>query len=409
MRTVQTGSDSRKGTGMVARPLPPFWKANEGTDMPRDRGKTDDAIARSRAEIVSQITQAMERDGLAWAAEWKGCWSPVNPTTGRRYRGINRLALAAAMRREGFEDPRWCTFNQVRDAGWHVGRGAHATGAIEFWSWYVPTKAFGGDRVVTLERAERLVRDGRLPAEALEGAFLAGRLSHVFNGSQIVGMEPFDASAHAPAEPEVERIADELIASSRCPVVEEATDRAFYRPSEDRIHLPRREQFMTIDGFARTVLHEMCHSTARAVERDVERTPEGYAKEELVAELGSVFAAADAGLDMGRFADADMGQTYLDNHAAYLRSWLGAIKDDPAALARAATSASKAADYMTDRHERLVEERDCVRGPQGKDHSLQVDSRSLSERRLSAMAVAEAMLSGERLSIREAVKPTMSH
>ena len=207
----------------------------------------------------------------------------------------------------------------------------------------------------------------------------------------------------------MERIADELIASSRCPVVEEATDRAFYRPSEDRIHLPRREQFLAMDGFARTALHEMCHSTARAVGRDVERTPEGYAREELVAELGSVFAAADAGLDMGRFADADMGQTYLDNHAAYLRSWLGAIKDDPAALARAATSASKAADYMTDRHERLVEERDRVRGPQGKDHSLQVDSRSLSERRLSAMAVAEAMLSGERLSIREAVKPTMSH
>lgn len=346
---------------MVARPLPPFWKANEGTDMPKDRQKADDAIAKSRAEIISQITQAMEREGLAWAAEWKGCWSPVNPTTGKRYRGINRLALAAAMRREGFEDPRWCTFNQARDAGWHVGRGAHATGAIEFWSWYVPTKAFGGDRVVTLERAERLVRDGRLPAEALEGAFLAGRLSHVFNGSQIVGMEPFDASAHAPAEPEVERIADELIASSRCPVVEEATDRAFYRPSEDRIRLPRREQFMAMDGFARTVLHEMCHSTARAVGRDVERTPEGYAREELVAELGSVFAAADAGLDMGRFADADMGQTYLDNHAAYLRSWLGAIRDDPAALARAATSASKAADYVTDRRERLVEEREKAR------------------------------------------------
>ena len=409
MRMVRRESDDKRGVGSAIPTSSPHWKTRGGTGMPKDRQKADDAIARSRAKIVSQMTQAMERDGLAWAAEWKGCWSPVNPTTGRRYRGINRLALAAAMRREGFEDPRWCTFNQMRDAGWHVGRGVHATGAIEFWSWYVPTKAFGGDRVVTLERAERLVRDGRLPAEALEGAFLAGRLSHVFNGSQIVGMEPFDASAHAPTEPEVERIADELIASSRCPVVEEATDRAFYRPSEDRIHLPRREQFLAMDGFARTALHEMCHSTARAVGRDVERTPEGYAREELVAELGSVFAAADAGLDMGRFADADMGQTYLDNHAAYLRSWLGAIKDDPAALARAATSASKAADYMTDRHERLVEERDRVRGPQGKDHSLQVDSRSLSERRLSAMAVAEAMLSGERLSIREAVKPTMSH
>ena len=138
-----------------------------------------------------------------------------------------------------------------------------------------------------------------------------------------------------------------------------------------------------MDGFARTALHEMCHSTARELGREVERGREGYAREELVAELGSVFAAADAGLDMGAFANADMGQTFLENHAAYLRSWLGAIRDDPAALARAATSASKAADYVTGRRERLIE--DCEHGKE-----RQIDARTLGERAMTAhMAAAE--------------------
>jgi antirestriction protein ArdC len=219
--------------------------------MAKGRGGADDAIAEARAEVVSQIAEAMERDGLAWAAEWRGCWSPTNPTTGRAYRGLNRVSLAVAMHHGGFEDPRWCTFNQLRDAGWHVERGTKAAGSVEFWSWYVSTKRFGGTRAVTLQRAEQLVRDGRLPEEALGGAFLSGRLHHVFNGSQIVGIGSFDMSAHAPAAPGVERMADEFIASSRCPVAEVAGDRAFYRPSEDRIYLPRRAQFTTMDGFAR--------------------------------------------------------------------------------------------------------------------------------------------------------------
>jgi antirestriction protein ArdC len=361
--------------------------------MAKGRGGADDAIAEGRAEVVSRIAEAMERDGLAWAAEWRGCWSPTNPTTGRAYRGLNRVSLAAAMHHGGFEDPRWCTFNQLRDAGWHVERGTKAAGSVEFWSWYVPTKRFGGTRVVTLQRAEQLVRDGRLPEEALGGAFLSGRLHHVFNGSQIEGIGPFDASVHAPAAPEVERIADEFIASSRCPVAEVAGDRAFYRPSEDRIYLPRRAQFTTMDGFARTALHEMCHSTAREVGREVEQGREGYAREELVAELGSVFAAADAGLDMGAFANADMGQTFLENHAAYLRSWLGAIRDDPAALARAATSASKAAGYVTGRREGLLEERTRAIALDARQ-AVPTDVRSLSERAGTARAAGGLVHAG---------------
>jgi hypothetical protein len=140
-----------------------------------------------------------------------------------------------------------------------------------------------------------------------------------------------------------------------------------------------------MDAFARTLLHEMCHSTAREVGRDVERTDEGYAREELVAELGSAFAAADAGLDMSAFANADMGKTFLENHAAYIRGWLTAIRDDPSALARAAAQASKAADFIQARREKLISSRGA--------HALEsaLDLQPLSDRaRFAREAASEA-------------------
>ncbi len=341
--------------------------------MGREAGDGRDAIAEARRGIVEEISAAMERGGLAWAAEWKGCWSPTNATTGKAYRGMNRIALAAAMSRDGLDDPRWCTFNQARDAGWHVRRGERARATVEFWSWYVRLPEGAG--VITLQRAEQLARTGRIPEEALEGAFLKGRLHHVFNASQVDGIEPYDPSAHAPEDIRVERVADELMESSRCPVREERVDEAYYRPSTDTITLPLRQQFTSMDAFARTLLHEMCHSTAREVGREVERTDEGYAREELVAELGSAFAAADAGLDMGAFANADMGKTFLENHAAYIQGWLEAIRHDPSALARAATQASKAADYVTDRRERLLNAR-AERGAEMEKLALSLEERA---------------------------------
>jgi antirestriction protein ArdC len=186
----------------------------------------------------------------------------------------------------------------------------------------------------------------------------------------------------------VERVADELIESSRCPVREERVDEAYYRPSTDTITLPLRSQLTSMDAFARTLLHEMCHSTAREVGREVERSEEGYAREELVAELGSAFAAADAGLDMGAYANADMGRTFLENHAAYLQGWLTAIRDDPSALAKTATQASKAADFVTDRRERLVASRENA----ARTNTL--DRVPLSSRVRSAAEALEAMGAG---------------
>ena len=138
---------------------------------------------------------------------------------------------------------------------------------------------------------------------------------------------------------------------------ETRSDDAFYAPAEDAITMPLRGQFESAEGFCRTLMHEMCHSTAGELGRPLPTDHESYAFEELVAELGSAFSAADAGLDMSAVAKGGSVQTWTQNHAAYLRSWLDEIRDDPSALARAASEASRASDLVIGRYERTRDER----------------------------------------------------
>lgn len=62
----------------------------------------------------------------------------------------------------------------------------------------------------------------------------------------------------------------------------------------------------------------------------------GYAKEELVAELGAAFLCADLGLKLEDRQD----------HAAYIGSWLQVLRDDKRAIFAAAAHAQRAADYL---------------------------------------------------------------
>ena len=75
-----------------------------------------------------------------------------------------------------------------------------------------------------------------------------------------------------------------------------------------------------------------------------------YAKEELVAELGSLFMSADLGIQ-----SADMEGAFYDNHVAYLKSWIHALEDDPDYLFKAASQADKASGYLMGRYEAVLD------------------------------------------------------
>lgn len=176
---------------------------------------------------------------------------------------------------------------------------------------------------------------------------------NVFNACEIEGIPPWTNPQHESDRTAV--VAANLIDSSRCPVMEGGAymGSAAYAPLRDAILIAPRETFRSDESFTRTLLHEMTHSTGHplALGRTMNTqfgSPE-YAKEELVAELGSLFMSADLGIQ-----SADMEGEFYDNHVAYLKSWIRALEDDPDYLFKAASQADKASGYLMERYEAVL-------------------------------------------------------
>ena len=305
-------------------------------------------LAERHKQVADQLISAMEKEGLGWVKTWQDAPPPINAASSKSYNGINRLLLSFVAEQEGFNDPRWATYRQIKKAGWHIEKGTKSPVNVEFWSPYIDTKPYGGTSFSTVSDVKKQVEKGKLPPEVLKAKkHLRVRFYPVFNGSQIKGIDPYEAPHFEHTDEKLATLIDELQASSRCPIEEKLQDRAFYSLGKDSITMPQRTQFYSLDGFVRTQLHEMTHSTMKPLERDVhlEKTG-GRAFEELVAELGSAFCAQDIGLNMERLANSALGQSFLDDHAAYLKGWSQALREDPDVLSRAATKASAASDYL---------------------------------------------------------------
>jgi antirestriction protein ArdC len=139
-------------------------------------------------------------------------------------------------------------------------------------------------------------------------------------------------------EPEVCNKAEELIAASQAKLAFDGGDCAFYSVAQDSIHLPVKNSFKDQLGYYATALHELTHWTGASSPLAREFGPSEkighYAKEELVAELGSSFLCAHVGL------------IYTTQHAAYIESWLTVLKNDTLAIFKAASQARRASEYL---------------------------------------------------------------
>jgi len=116
---------------------------------------------------------------------------------------------------------------------------------------------------------------------------------------------------------------------------------AYYNVSQDFVQLPPFEAFRDAESFYSTLAHETVHWTRHnsRLDRDFGRKrfgDEGYAMEELVAELGSAFLSADL----------DLTPEPRDDHASYIASWIKVLKDDKRAIFAAASHAQRAADFL---------------------------------------------------------------
>ena len=105
----------------------------ERTEMKEQKkSKSLEIVEKQRALVVEKIIEDMKRDGLHWPEPYIPSLSPHNPVSGTVYQGGNRFHLGFVGYMRGFTDNRWCTFNQIRDSGWHLKKGAKAA-LIEKW------------------------------------------------------------------------------------------------------------------------------------------------------------------------------------------------------------------------------------------------------------------------------------
>jgi len=282
-----------------------------------------------RREVTDSIIKMLEEGVAPWQKPWEGSVMPFNPTTERSYRGGNALHLLATGIGREYADPRWMTYKQAAQQGWQVRQGEKGT-HIEFWE--VKERSNEKDAAPEPHGTES-------PAQE-NGQRLIHRVYTVFNAKQIDGIPEYQAKQHSPFE--AVHAGERILTNSGARIEHDQLDNAFYNRRTDSIHLPPKDAFKDAPGYYGTALHELAHWTGhssrlnRPTLSDSYRFGDlNYAKDELRAELASVFIAAELGVPH------DSG-----NHAAYVGSWIKALRDDKNEIFRAAHDASLATDYV---------------------------------------------------------------
>lgn len=286
-------------------------------------------------EVTARIISELEAGRVPWVQPWSaatcaGPSLPRNALTGRNYSGVNVLLLWGAVIANGYPSQSWLTYRQAREAGGSVIKG---------------------ERGQTVVYADRFIPEAEKAKAAASGddpkavPFL--KRFTVFNIAQCEGLRPGLALDPAPLpEREIVPVAEEMIAASGVDF-RIGGDKAFYVPSLDFVQVPPQPAFFDQVNYYPTCLHELTHATghAKRVGRDLANAfgSPGYAREELVAELGSAFLCAALGI------------VPTVRHVDYLASWLAVLRKDNRAIFRAASAASKAADWLLARHREAVE------------------------------------------------------
>ena len=284
-------------------------------------------MTETRADVYSRITDQIAATIEAGAGECRMPWHhdghstsrPNNLASKRAYRGINVLALWIAADAAGYTEGLWGTYRQWLAEGAQVRKGERGT-------------------TVVLWKQARSRSDGDHGGdEARLGRRVFARAFTVFNFAQVDGyvIESLDERT----EPERFAHADAFIANLAIRTIYGGNE-AYYLPGKDEVHMPNLAQFDDAAGFYGVSIHEYGHASGAKHRLDRDLTgrfgSEKYAAEECVAEMTAGFVLADIGIAHHPRAD----------HAAYISTWLKAIKSDPRAIFTAASKAQQAADWM---------------------------------------------------------------
>jgi antirestriction protein ArdC len=277
--------------------------------------------------ITGKIVESLEQGVRPWVKPWSAnnaAGRIIRPLrhNGQAYSGINILMLWASAMEQGFTCPMWMTFKQATELNAHVRKGEK------------------GSLVVYANTLTKTEDDGAGNEVEREIPFMKGYT--VFNAEQIEGLPEIFYTKPTPKREGPARIehAEAFFANTKADIRIRGS-RAYYSIDGDHIVMPPIESFESAECYYATLAHESTHWTRHAtrLERDFGRKTwgdEGYAREELVAELGSAFLCADL----------ELTPEVREDHASYIASWLEVLKNDKRAIFQAASHAQRAVDFL---------------------------------------------------------------
>ena len=285
-----------------------------------------------RKNIYNKITDLILDDLKQGTRPWFKPWrdSPENlaiskplRANGKPYKGVNILMLWSAAADHCYNSPTWMTYRQAKKLGGQVRKGEKSESIVYVDTFTKKeTDPASGDEISV-----------QLP-------FL--ETYQVFNADQIDGLPAIQDDKQKAVVKKIEpiQLAENFFKATGMKTVSSG-NHAYYSPTLDVVQLPLRKQFRDAQSYYATLAHESVHRTGHSsrLARDFGAKSwgdEGYAKEELVAELGSAFLAADLGLSIHPRKD----------HASYLASWLKVLEGDKKAIFNAAAHAQRATDFL---------------------------------------------------------------
>ena len=324
--------------------------------------KSADNLQKFAEMMRNIITKAKSKN-------WKQGWLGVKGTilglpqniSGRTYSGGNSFFLMADTSEKGYNTPVYMTFKQAKDRNLHVNAGEKS---VPIFKWGLSIKDEKG-KTVSEEDYNAMSKEERDKLTVRPYP----KVYHVFNIDQTnlseVNKKKYDAIVARFKAP------DEEVKDSKGMYLNDALDRmfkekawhcdirynkpssrAFYVPSQDFIVLPMKEQFnigktaeeVYRDGmeYYSTALHEMAHSTgheSRLNRQFGAKRTEGYAHEELIAEMTAALVGSTMGFD----------KKILENNANYLKGWLENLKRNPESITTIMSDVGKASDMIIEK------------------------------------------------------------
>ena len=278
-------------------------------------------------EITAKIISELEAGRIPWVQPWGTAAAkaplamPRNASTQRGYSGINVLILWGSVIEHGYSGQSWLTFRQALGLGGNVRKGERGTTVVY------------ADRFTPEDERQRAAATGE---EANAISFL--KRFTVFNTDQCDGL-PEDVTTVAPPpppgliEPQVEALIRATGIDFRI-----GGNRAFYSPSHDFVQVPPPQAYFEPINWHRTALHELGHASGapHRLNRDLTGNlgSKKYSFEEIIAEISAAYCCASLGI------------APTVRHADYIGSWLEVLREDNRAIVRAASQASKAANFI---------------------------------------------------------------